>query len=219
MKRNRNIKQYDKRNSDVYNYHNMICIPSSNYSTLCSPWPSFHFTTLIDTSFPFEFTLFHFTSQPFCVYESRNWIQTPRSTGSPQKHRTSPETPDIPRSTGPPQKHRTSPEAPDIARSTGYPQKHLTMTLLFTGCGKCATFENYGQVIVGGGGMFNGKSVQVIQSFGKNKELEVIFSEAVVECWEVVSCLAFFGGNEDSVYNSSHYARSSIQSSNPALLG
>jgi hypothetical protein len=110
MKRNRNIKQYDKRNSGVYNYLNMICIPCSNYSTLCSPRPSLHLSTL-----HFHLRLPYFTSLPnpsVCMNQETEF-----------KH---PEAPDLPRSTGPPQKHRTSLEAPDLPRSTGHPQKHRT---------------------------------------------------------------------------------------------
>jgi hypothetical protein len=59
--RNKSINQYDKRNIHMYNYPNMIYIPSSNCSAPCSPRPSLHFTTHIDTSFPFNFTLFHFS--------------------------------------------------------------------------------------------------------------------------------------------------------------
>ena len=43
----------------------LIWPPSSNCSAPCSTRPSLHFTTLIDTSFPFNFTLFHFTAFPF----------------------------------------------------------------------------------------------------------------------------------------------------------
>jgi hypothetical protein len=40
-------------------------IHSSNCSKPCSPISSLHFPTLIDTSFPFNFTPFHFTFLPF----------------------------------------------------------------------------------------------------------------------------------------------------------
>ena len=54
----------------MYNYPDMVCIPSSNYSTPCSPRPSLDFTSLINTSFPFNFTVFHFTSLPFGFTET-----------------------------------------------------------------------------------------------------------------------------------------------------
>jgi hypothetical protein len=50
----------------MYSYPNRIYTPSSNCTTPCSPKHLLSFTTIIDASFPFNFTPFYFTSLPFC---------------------------------------------------------------------------------------------------------------------------------------------------------
>jgi hypothetical protein len=63
----RNIKQYVKRNSHMYSYPNVNCIPSSDCSTPCSPRLSLHFTSLLFGFTPFKFSTisFHFMSPHF----------------------------------------------------------------------------------------------------------------------------------------------------------